>query len=47
MTVNDQPIQEILLRHGVKTHRFGFNLTNVEKEWLQAEIIYFLETIRK
>lgn len=46
VTVNDQPVQEIMLRHGVRTHKFGFNLTNVEKEWLQSEITAFLEKIR-
>lgn len=46
MTVNDNPVQEIMFRHGVKTHKFGFNLTNIEKEWLKGEIVYFLDQVR-
>lgn len=46
-TVNDQPVREIMLRHGVKTHKFGFNLSNPEKDWLLSEIVYFLEQVTK
>lgn len=46
-TVNDQPVREIMFRHGVKTHKFGFNLSNPEKEWLLSEIVYFLEQVTK
>lgn len=45
MTINDQPVMEIMLRHGVRTLKFGFNLTNIEKEWLQSEITYFLNSL--
>ncbi len=47
ITINDQPVQEITLRHGVKTYKFGFNLTNVEKQWLHSEIVTFVEKIRE
>jgi len=45
MSVNDQAVQEIMLIHGVKTHKFGISLTNIEKEWLHSEIVRFLEKI--
>jgi eukaryotic-like serine/threonine-protein kinase len=46
-TINDQPVNEIMLRHGVKTHKFGVGLSAVEKEWLLSEIVYFLKNVRK
>jgi hypothetical protein len=48
LAVNDQPVvTEIMLRHGVKTHKFGVGLSAVEKDWLLSEIIYFLENVKK
>jgi eukaryotic-like serine/threonine-protein kinase len=41
-TVDDKPVPEIMFRHGVKTLKFGVNLTLIEKEWLQEEISNFL-----
>jgi eukaryotic-like serine/threonine-protein kinase len=46
-SINDQPVSNIMLRHGVKTHKFGVGISAVEKEWLLSEIVYFLENVRR
>jgi len=42
--VNGKPVTTCALIEGVRTHRFGSMLTQVEKEWLMAEISDFLES---
>jgi serine/threonine protein kinase len=44
--VNNQPVMELRLNHGIYAHKLGSGLSRAEKEWLLQEINDFLETWR-
>jgi len=44
--VNNQPVMELYLNHGIYAHKFGSGLSRPEKEWLLQEINDFLEIWR-
>lgn len=45
LQVNDRPIVSCTIVEGIRTHRFGSWLSQLEKEWLVEEITNFLQNI--
>ena len=44
-TVNGQPMRSCQVAEGIKKHKFGDGLTEVEKKWVVSELATFLKSV--